>query len=239
MSSSSRRSRAPESKPASYYEQGRPELVALLPERLGAVLDVGCGAGGVGRGLRERCERLVGIELEPTVAERAREVYDLVLVGSVEERLADAGGSFDTILAYDVLEHLVDPASVLRRLARAAAPGALLHVSVPNARHFTLVRDLVLRGTFGYAESGHRDATHLRWLTRRDLVALLDESGWRVERTAHAPLSTAGRLAERATRGLSAEFLVHQWSALARAYEPAGREPGRPAVQAGERHVLE
>jgi SAM-dependent methyltransferase len=204
-------------KPESYYGQGRPELVALLPARLGRVLDVGCGSGGVGRAIRDRADALVGVELNPEAAERAREVYDMVLVGRVEKRLDEAGGPFDTILAYDVVEHLPDPVAVLRRLRAAAAPGALVHVSVPNARHFSLVRDLVLRGTFGYEESGHRDNTHLRWFTRRDLVALIEAAGWQAERTAHAPLSPAGRLAERMTRGLSAEFLVHQWSVLGRA----------------------
>ena len=116
-----------------------------------------------------------------------------------------------------MLEHLSDPESVLRGLLAVAAPGALLHVSVPNARHFTLVRDLVFRGTFGYTAWGHRDSTHVHWLTRRDLVALLEAAGWSVERTAHAELSRPGRLADRATRGLSAEFTVYQWSALARA----------------------
>jgi 2-polyprenyl-3-methyl-5-hydroxy-6-metoxy-1,4-benzoquinol methylase len=214
-------------KPASYYEQGRPELVALLPWQLGRVLDVGCGRGGVGRALRPRAESLVGIELDHEAAAQAREVYDRVLVGPVETVLGEAGGPFDTILLYDVIEHLVDPAGLLRSLLGLAAPGGVVHVSVPNARHFSLVRDLVWRGTFGYAEWGHRDNTHLRWFTRRDLVALLAAAGWRVERTAHAPLSAGGRLAERITRGLSAEFLVHQWSALARA--PGGQLEGGAA----------
>jgi predicted TPR repeat methyltransferase len=204
-------------KPAGYYEQGRPELVALLPARLGRVLDVGCGTGGVGRAVRDRAESLTAIEVDAAAAAEARPVYDRLLVGTAEERLADAGGPFDTILLYDVLEHIVDPAALLHALHAHAAPGALIHVSVPNARHFSLARDLVLRGTFGYAAYGIRDNTHLRWFTRRDLVALLEETGWRVERTAHAPLSRAGRIAERLTLGRSAEFLVHQWSALARA----------------------
>lgn len=204
-------------KPDSYYEQGRSELVALLPARLGRVLDVGCGGGGVGRAIRARADELVGIEVDPVAAERARAAYDSVLVGPAEEILAGTDTRFDTILAYDLLEHLVDPGALLRRLREAAAPGALLHVSVPNARHVSLLRDLVLRGTFGYTAWGHRDNTHLRWFTRRDLVALLAETGWRPERTAHAPLSSAGRVAERLTRGRSAEFLVHQWSTLARA----------------------
>jgi 2-polyprenyl-3-methyl-5-hydroxy-6-metoxy-1,4-benzoquinol methylase len=204
-------------KPDDYYGQERPELVALLPATLGAVLDVGCGAGGVGRAIRDRATRLVGIEMDDQAAQIARQAYDAVLVGDVNAKLADLEPPFDTILAYDVLEHLPDPESVLRGLLAVAAPGALLHVSVPNARHFTLVRDLVVRGTFGYTAWGHRDSTHVHWLTRRDLVALLEAAGWSVERTAHAELSRSGRLAERATRGLSAEFTVYQWSALARA----------------------
>jgi 2-polyprenyl-3-methyl-5-hydroxy-6-metoxy-1,4-benzoquinol methylase len=195
--------------------------VALLPPRLGRVLDIGCGAGGVGRALRPRAESLTGIELDPQAAERAREVYDAVHEGAVEEVLGRVDGQFDVILAYDVLEHLVDPGAVLRRVREVAAPGALLHVSVPNARHWSLVRDLVLKGTFGYTESGHRDETHLRWLTPRDLVALVGGAGWRVERGGHAPLTRAGRLAEHLTGGRSAEFLVYQWSALSR-NAPAG-----------------
>jgi predicted TPR repeat methyltransferase len=209
-------SSANQAKPRSYFEQARPELVAQLPERLGRLLDVGCGAGGVGRALRDRADFIAGIELEEEVASAAREAYDQVLVGRVEDVIAQAEGPFDTILAYDLLEHLPEPEGVLRQLRAVAAPGALLHVSMPNARHWTLVRDLVLKGTFGYTAWGHRDRTHLRWVTRRDLVELLEGSGWRVERTAHAPLTPVGRLAERLTGGRSAEFLVYQWSALAR-----------------------
>jgi predicted TPR repeat methyltransferase len=200
----------------SYFSQERPELVAQLPARLGRLLDVGCGAGGVGRALRDRVDFLAGIELEPSAAATAREVYDQVLTGRVEDVLNEFDAPFDTILAYDLLEHLPEPGEVLRRLHEVAADGAVLHVSVPNARHWSLVRDLVVHGTFGYTDWGHRDSTHLRWLTRADLVELLEAGGWHVERTAHAPLTPAGRLLERATRGRSAEFLVYQWSALAR-----------------------
>ena len=97
----------------------------------------------------------------------------------------------ETILAYDVLEHLADPASVLRQLRSLAAPGALLHVSVPNARHYSLVRDLVVRGTFGYTGSGHRDDTHLRWFTRADLVSVLATAGWLCPSSALAWLGSA------------------------------------------------
>jgi 2-polyprenyl-3-methyl-5-hydroxy-6-metoxy-1,4-benzoquinol methylase len=204
-------------KPSTYFEQARPELVAQLPPTLGRVLDIGCGAGGVGRAVRDRADSLTGIELDDAAAALAREVYDVVYTGRVEAVLPALDGTFDVVLAYDVLEHLADPGAVLRALADRVSEGGLLHVSVPNARHWSLVRDLVVRGTFGYTETGHRDVTHLRWLTPRDLHALLEAAGWDVERMGHPPLTALGRIAERLTRGRSAEFLVYQWWALARA----------------------
>jgi 2-polyprenyl-3-methyl-5-hydroxy-6-metoxy-1,4-benzoquinol methylase len=206
----------PGDKPAGYYEQDRAELVRLLPRPIGRVLDVGCGAGGTAGPLQEAgAERLVGIELDEDAAARARDRFDAVHVGRAEAVLAGLHEHFDTILCYDLLEHLPDPASFLRTLGGVAAAGARLHVSVPNARHWSLARDLLVRGTFGYGEAGHRDRTHLRWFTKRDLVDLLEATGWPVVAVQHGELRPVSRLASRLTRGLSVEFLVYQLAALA------------------------
>jgi 2-polyprenyl-3-methyl-5-hydroxy-6-metoxy-1,4-benzoquinol methylase len=211
--------RAPDvgaTKPPGYYANRRGDLVAALPRPLGRVLDVGCGEGGVAIELRDAgADWIAGIELDPAAASRAEEVLDEVQVGSVEDCLGRlSGGPWDTTCCYDVLEHLVDPYSVLAKLRAAAAPGGRLHVSVPNARHLSLLTDLVLRGTFGYREWGHRDSTHLRWFTRRDIVAAIQGAGWRVLGTSHPELHRA-RLADSLTRGRSTEFLVGQWYVLA------------------------
>jgi 2-polyprenyl-3-methyl-5-hydroxy-6-metoxy-1,4-benzoquinol methylase len=200
-----------------YYSNERPDVVALLPRPLGRVLDVGCGEGGMAAGLRAAgATEIVGIEVVEEAAARARGALDRVHVGRVEDTLDDLAGPFDTILCLDVLEHLVDPGSVLKALRSRAAPGAALQVSVPNARHYSLVRDLVFRGTFGYTDWGHRDSTHLRWFTRRDIIALVDDTGWEVLRTSVPPLRRSAAL-DRLTRGWSSEFLVAQVYVSARA----------------------
>lgn len=206
-------------KPARYYTVERGEVIARAPRPVGAVLDIGCGGGGSEHVLRAAgATRITGVEIVPEAAAVAAGRYEHVITGAVETALPElrAGAPFDTVMCLDVLEHLVNPWSVLRELAAVSAPDATLLVSVPNARHWGLLRDLVLRGTFGYREWGHRDVTHLRWFTRRDLAAMLDGSGWDVAEVWHSALRPASRLAERASRGLTAEFLVHQWFAMAR-----------------------
>ena len=150
----------------------------------------------------------------PEPAALAERVYDQVLVGDAISELPRAAGPFDTILCYDVLEHLYDPLALVQALRTAAAPGARLHVSVPNASHISLLRDLILRGTFGYEPAGHRDATHIRWFTRRDIVALIGEAGWQVQSVANSQLHLSRPL-HRLTRGRSTEFLAGQWYVLA------------------------
>lgn len=201
-----------------YYANARSDLVALLPRPLGSVLDVGCGAGEVGRSLRAAgAEELVGVEINADAAASARTLFDEVHVGDAEALSHDGTlrGPFDTIVLYDVLEHLVDPAALLAALTPLAADGAHVHISVPNARHFSLVRDLLVRGTFGYADWGHRDRTHLRWFTRRDIEALVQAQGWRIERVEPA-LYGRNRHVDRVTAGRAREFIALQWSVLAR-----------------------
>jgi 2-polyprenyl-3-methyl-5-hydroxy-6-metoxy-1,4-benzoquinol methylase len=199
-----------------YYANAREDLVAELPRPLGRVLDVGCGEGAVGRQLlAEGATAVTGIEVNERAAARAREMFDEVGVGPVEQILPTLTGPWDTICCYDVLEHLVDPGEVLTALREAAAPGAHLHVSVPNARHISLLVDLIVRGTFGYTDWGHRDSTHLRWFTRRDIIGATEAAGWRVIGTNHPALHRA-RLLDTLTRGRSTEFLVGQWYLLAK-----------------------
>jgi len=202
-------------KSETYYELSRSETLAHLPKPVGRVLDIGCAGGGAASLLREGgASWITGIEMLAEPAALAAKVYDEVLVGDALTELPRAHGPFDTILCYDVLEHIYDPLALISALRGAASAGARLHISVPNASHVSLLRDLIVRGTFGYQPAGHRDATHVRWFTRRDIVAIVGEGGWRVEDVSHSQLHRS-RVLHTLTRGRSTEYLAGQWYVLA------------------------
>lgn len=203
-------------KGSDYYAHARGELVRGLPGPVGRVLDVGCGAGGNAALLRSvGATWISGIEMVPEAAAEAGRVYDEVRVGDALAMVDEVSGPFDTILCYDLLEHLYDPFALARGLLAVAAPGGRLHASIPNASHVSLLRDLVVGGTFGYRPAGHRDATHLRWFTRRDIIRLLEEAGWSVQVAAPLGLQRRSRALHVVTRGRSTEYLAAQWSVLA------------------------
>jgi 2-polyprenyl-3-methyl-5-hydroxy-6-metoxy-1,4-benzoquinol methylase len=200
---------------AGYGRLRHDSKIALLREPLGRVLDAGCATGANAEALRGRgATFLAGIELDEQFAREARGHYDEVVTGSVPEDLVWGPGSFDTILAYDVLEHLYDPWTAVKRLAELLTPGGQLHISLPNARSKKLWLPLILRGTFAYEPEGIMDVTHLRFFTRRDAVALADAAGLDVIAVKHPPAETAKRRI--AYRLGLAEFLTIQWFVLAR-----------------------
>ena len=175
---------------ADAYESVRPEIVDLVPAGARRVLDLGCSTGWLAGALKERGEvEVVGIEREPAYAAEARRRCDRVVVADVEAlapRAAQELGRFDCLVAADVLEHLVDPWSALEAYARLLEPGCRAIVSLPNAAHWTTFAALA-RGSWPRRPEGIHDATHLRWFTLRDAIALCEGAGLRVEHVERRP----------------------------------------------------
>src|SRR6185295_16247560 len=106
--------------------------------------------------------------------EEARTRLDEVITGDVES--SDVAGPFDTLIAADVLEHLRDPWTALRRYAALLDPQGTAVISLPNVGHWSTYANLA-RGTWPRKPEGIFDATHLRWFTLRDAEALLRQAG--------------------------------------------------------------
>ncbi|MHC1745270.1 MAG: glycosyltransferase [Syntrophobacteraceae bacterium] len=167
-----------EIKPEYYYANARQNIASLVPQGCKRVLDVGCGHGLTGGLLRsERNIEVVGIELHPEVAETARKHLDQVVEGDIERmELPFAAASFDCLILADVLEHLVDPWSTLRKLVGYLAPHGTVIASVPNIRNLGIIRRL-LDGSWHYEEQGILDRTHLRFFALKDMKALFEQAG--------------------------------------------------------------
>ena len=154
----------------------------LVPQWCERVLDVGCATGSVGRLLKESRGRVhvTGVELDPTMAELARHHLDDVAVGDIRDVL-DKGSlgsaTFDCILLADVLEYLVDPWAILRRLTDHLEPKGIVVTSLQNVRHYTTLLSLLLGKRWPYQDRGIHDRTHLRFFAQRNLPELFQSAG--------------------------------------------------------------
>ena len=163
------------------YVGPRQDILRLVPAGVTRVLDVGCSVGTLGQAIRERDgAEVVGIEVDEGMAAEARERLDVVHVADVEDanvvqRLG--GGTFDCIIFADLLEHLVDPWTVLGRFVERLDPDGVVVASLPNIRHYTTIRTLLFQGYWPYRDRGIHDRTHLRFFTLRNVRELFASAG--------------------------------------------------------------
>ncbi len=146
------------------------------------VLDVGSWTGAHGRWLIENAGASVdGVELDPAAgAEAQAQGYEQVLIGSIEQPALQLSlHEYDAILFLDVLEHLSDPAAVLRAAKAWLRPAGIVLCSIPNVAHWRVRVSLAL-GRFEYEDSGLLDRTHLRWFTRKTARELVSDAGYRI-----------------------------------------------------------
>jgi SAM-dependent methyltransferase len=136
------------------------ELDVLHPPAGAAVLDVGCGLGGMLDTLREMGWATHGIDPGTKVAfNRHRE---LLTIPDTPQ--------FDLVILHHVLEHVIEPFDILTKLARATRPGGFLLVSVPN------LDTLPEHGDLAYCI---RSTTHVLAYSRDCLTWLLAAAGFR------------------------------------------------------------
>ena len=166
------------------------------------VLEVGCSTGYISRLLVERGCEVIGVEVDPAAAEKARahcrEVFILDL-NSPQWVESFGGRMLDVVLLADVLEHLVDPWRVLREIAGLLDKGGAVVISLPNVVHF-LTRAKIALGQFNYTPTGILDHTHLRFFTIKTARELIESSGYRITR--FHPAIGGGRVSDRIRSGL-------------------------------------
>ncbi|MBC9725408.1 bifunctional 2-polyprenyl-6-hydroxyphenol methylase/3-demethylubiquinol 3-O-methyltransferase UbiG [Streptomyces sp. TRM68367] len=108
-------------------------ILRQLPDRVGRALDVGCGSGDLARLLATRAERVRGIDADPAITDRARELTPAS--ASVTYTVADAltgipDRSYDVITCVAALHHLPFTRALKTFRDRLAPGGTLVVVGV-------------------------------------------------------------------------------------------------------------
>lgn len=174
-----------ESKPEGYYGVTREEMLPFLPATARKVLDVGCGGGGFGvsmKKFRKDITQIWGIEPNKEAASIAEGVYDKVICSTFDENVPElADQKFDAIIFNDVLEHLIDPQSILKVCKKYLAEGGCIVASIPNILYFNVFfNQIILKQDWEYTGSGILDNTHLRFFTKKSIIRLFEETGYRI-----------------------------------------------------------
>lgn len=150
---------------------GSTDRASVIAELVGAadlqVLDLGCRTGALTQHFADG-NQVTGLDVDHEALRRARERLGIETVwANVEEGLPFADGTFDVVVAGELLEHLAVPKAVVDEARRVLAPGGRLVGSVPNAFR------LKSRLRFAVGRHPEPDPTHLQLFTPATLRALL------------------------------------------------------------------
>lgn len=209
-----------QNKPEDYYVHARVDVLQLLQGKSNLkILELGAG-GGYTLAEAKRlgiASYVAGVELFPLEGTLQKDAIldefhhaDLNLdVLELNEK------SFDVLICPDVLEHLVDPWSVLEKWSKYLKKDGLLIISIPNIREMSVMWKIFGQGDFGYTSDGILDRTHLRFFAKKNLFHLPSHQQFHhieVKAAMHFQNGSRWRKwANRLTIGIFESFFTHQW----------------------------
>ena len=143
----------------------------------GDLLDYGAGTGQLTIRMRDAglYRSVTGADLFPRSSSLPADIR--WVHGDLNDRLPLPDGSFDVVVAAEVIEHLENPRAMCREIFRLLRPGGAVVVSTPNNESWRSIVALVVRGHFVAFGSTSYPA-HITPLVRQDLEHVLAEAGF-------------------------------------------------------------
>ena len=102
------------------------------------VLDMGCGTGYGTALIADKCASICGVDISDEAVTYATDKYradnlSYKTIRKVEDApLPFSDGSFDVVLSFQVIEHILDPATYLEEICRVLKPGGIFIVATPD-----------------------------------------------------------------------------------------------------------
>lgn len=184
--------------PRSSHQQIKQILMSM---NVSPILDVGAAEGLIGQTLQGSGLTIDAVEPMADWAEAAKPYYRTVH-NCTAEQIPDLSERYRAVVFADVLEHLVDPVSVICQTRRLVTDDARWIISLPNFAHLA-VRLTVLAGKFPQMDSGIFDRTHLHCYTRDSARQMLESAGLRVESVSATPVPITALAKSAAARAVT------------------------------------
>ncbi|MFH0859824.1 MAG: methyltransferase domain-containing protein [Candidatus Altiarchaeota archaeon] len=164
------------------YMHWRLELLKNYIKNNKRILDVGCGDGNAS-GNFTRDNDLFGIDISQVALKKALERRLRVCACNIDDgEFPFKDGSFDLVLILDVLEHIINPATVLKEARRVSSETGLMIVTVPNGLNL-MNRLYFLSGKFvDVFDQNHRYkdrlfTEHIRLFSKEVLEKMVVDEG--------------------------------------------------------------
>jgi len=138
-----------------------------------SILDVGCFDGSFLQSLSPQY-RCFGIEIQRNASRKAA-AKNLAIIANRYDDLADISDRFDGIVAFDLIEHVHDPAYLLSLLANALVPSGTLIISSGNSDAITW---RIMGSRYWYCAISE----HISFINPRWCGAVVSGLGLRIER---------------------------------------------------------
>ncbi len=151
-----------------FWSKVKVKLILRLVEG-NAVLDVGCGSGRLSKTLLDKGCSVVAIDTDWKAVEIAKKKGITAFVSDINDWKTDE--KFDCIILGDVLEHIKDDKSAMRKVHAMLKPNGCIVVNVPSYQFLFGKHDIAL---------GHK-----RRYSDNELKNKLEDSGFKVEYLRH------------------------------------------------------
>ncbi len=145
------------------------------------VLDVGCACGDFGElvNRNKKCN-IYGLEYDVESLNIATKTNAYQIVHHIDLNIFDESkfetynNYFDSIVMLDVLEHILNPEEVIKKLKNFLKKDGFFIISLPNVA-FCDIKVGLLKNNFTYSDTGILDKTHLKFYTHKSISNMMTD----------------------------------------------------------------
>lgn len=166
--------------PKHLTKEGKEWFLAYIKKNY-TVLDIGCNNGQNTAKAATKCKKVIGFDFDENLLKIAqrdikrKKINNIKLIRSnAEHKLPFRDNTFDVVLFFAVLEHLVNRKQAVQEVSRVLKPAGTLLLSVPN-------KDTTWKRMQRHARlSYYSDADHKIEFTKNSIKSLLEANSFKV-----------------------------------------------------------